>query len=493
MQKVKNKRKMIIVGLSLFLIILIFLFNFSLKLIGNTSGLSQKIKYLVPQSIRDTLRETIYKSYYLEIENAKLYEKIDRIFFNNISFKTKKLTNIENLEIQSDNKNNYFLKKFNYPYYEHFSWGKKPPGYISTYKNYIILMSGSGELIYFDKSNVNKSKIDFSLLNSNFESFIDINKYYKKNLYGIRDISIINDELFVSFIDKDSCDKLSILRGKINLSYIKFKKFFSFPGCKTDFTGQDGEGLDSNQKETFIGQRSGGRIIKYNDENILFSIGDYSLTLHPPEAQNFESYFGSLVKINLNSSKVKILAKGLRNPQGLMYDNEKNFILLTDHGPDGGDELNSLNLNKTKFENFGWPISSYGEHYSSTIKRSKGNNTTELLLKGAPLKKSHSEYGFKEPVRYWTPSIGISEVVKIPRFLNNEFINDFFVSSMGGVVAEGDMTLHHIRLSKDYNEVLFEDRIVINERIRDIYFDEKLNKFVLLLGSSPSIAFLELK
>ena len=53
MQKVKNKRKMIIVGLSLFLIILIFLFNFSLTLIDNTSGLSQKIKYLVPQSIRD--------------------------------------------------------------------------------------------------------------------------------------------------------------------------------------------------------------------------------------------------------------------------------------------------------------------------------------------------------------------------------------------------------------------------------------------------------
>ena len=46
-----------------------------------------------------------------------------------------------------------------------------------------------------------------------------------------------------------------------------------------------------------------------------------------------------------------------------MYDNEKN-LLLTDHGPDGGDELNSFNLNKTKFENFGWPTSSYGEHYS---------------------------------------------------------------------------------------------------------------------------------
>ena len=74
------------------------------------------------------------------------------------------------------------------------------------------------------------------------------------------------------------------------------------------------------------------------------------------------------------------------------------------------------------------------ENITVLLLRSKENNTTELLLKGAPLKKV-TEYGFKEPVRYWTPSIGISEVVQIPRFLNNEFINDFFVSSMGGVVA----------------------------------------------------------
>lgn len=488
-----NKRKITIISLISLLILIILLFNISLKLINNTSGFSQKIKYFVPQSVRDLLRETVYKSNYLEVEIAKLNQKIDRVFENDISFKTKSISKIDSREIKSNKDRVYLLNKFSYPYYEHFSWGKKPPGYIAEYKNYIIIMSGSGEIIFFDKKNINKNKIDFNFLNSNFHSFVEINKYYKKNLYGIRDISVINDEIFVSYVDNESCDKLSILRGKLNLNYIDFKKFFSFSGCKNDFIGQDSEGLDGKEKATFYGQRSGGRIVKYDNENILFTIGDYSLTLYPPEAQNLQSFFGSLVKINLNTLETDILAKGLRNPQGLLYDSKKKLALLTDHGPDGGDELNSLNLDKKKFVNFGWPVSSYGEHYRSTIARAKQNNNLELLMKGAPLKKSHSANKFKEPTRYWTPSIGISEVVAIPKSLNSEFANDYFVSAMGGVIAEGDMTLHHIRLSKNFNKVLFEDRLILNERIRDIYFDKDLNKFVLLLGSSPSIAFLQLK
>ena len=57
---------------------------------------------------------------------------------------------------------------------------------------------------------------------------------------------------------------------------------------------------------------------------------------------------------------------GHRNPQGLYFDKEKNILLETEHGPMGGDEINLINLNgikKGKIPNFGWPISSAGEHY----------------------------------------------------------------------------------------------------------------------------------
>ena len=80
-----------------FLIIIIsfiFLFSFSGKLINNTTGIAQKIKYFVPQSVRDILRETVFKSKYLEINYSKLNKKYEKIFENDISFATKKLKEI---------------------------------------------------------------------------------------------------------------------------------------------------------------------------------------------------------------------------------------------------------------------------------------------------------------------------------------------------------------------------------------------------------------
>ena len=116
-----------------------------------------------------------------------------------------------------------------------------------------------------------------------------------------------------------------------------------------------------------------------------------------------------------------------------------------------------------------------------------------MLNKGAPLNKSHIDYDFKEPLKYWSPSIGISEVIKIPDSYNKEFINDYLVAAMGGVIMEGDMTLHQIRLSKEFDKIIYEDKIIIEERIRDLYYDKDLNVFILLLGTSPSLGILRVK
>ena len=49
---------------------------------------------------------------------------------------------------------------------------------------------------------------------------------------------------------------------------------------------------------------------------------------------------GKLIKINLNNKKHEIISMGHRNPQGLYLDKENNFLLETEHGPFGGDEIN---------------------------------------------------------------------------------------------------------------------------------------------------------
>ena len=52
--------------------------------------------------------------------------------------------------------------------------------------------------------------------------------------------------------------------------------------------------------------------------------------------------------------------------KGLVYDDLNKTIISTEHGPKGGDEIN-INFDfENNLNNFGWPISSYGEHYSPT-------------------------------------------------------------------------------------------------------------------------------
>ena len=38
----------------------------------------------------------------------------------------------------------------------------------------------------------------------------------------------------------------------------------------------------------------------------------------------------------------EFISIGHRNPQGLNFDKENNFILETEHGPQGGDEINLI-------------------------------------------------------------------------------------------------------------------------------------------------------
>ena len=195
--------------------------------------------------------------------------------------------------------------------------------------------------------------------------------------------------------------------AELNYNYLKFNNFFQPNECVL---------IDNDDKE-FNAHQSGGKLYKFDEKNILFSTGDFR---YRKLAQDKLSVFGKIIKINMINSDLKILSMGHRNPQGLLYDNSNNFILSTEHGPNGGDEVN-LNLSPSKeLKNFGWPISSYGEHYGGKDK--KGNIIDEknkIKYKKYPLHKSHKDYNFIEPLTYFVPSIGISQIIKID---SNKFI-----------------------------------------------------------------------
>ena len=82
----------------------------------------------------------------------------------------------------------------------------------------------------------------------------------------------------------------------------------------------------ANDKE-FQAVQAGGRLVPFDDSNIIFSTGDYRSRYL---AQDINSVNGKLIKINLKNGKYKIISMGHRNPQGLYLDKENNFLLATE-------------------------------------------------------------------------------------------------------------------------------------------------------------------
>jgi hypothetical protein len=88
----------------------------------------------------------------------------------------------------------------------------------------------------------------------------------------------------------------------------------------------------------------------------------------------------------------------------------------------------NINPSTTKIKNYGYPISSYGEHYGYP---SPGVN---YKYEEAPLYKSHKQFGFEEPIDYFVPSIGISDIEKVE--------NKLLVGSLGSDINQGDLSLY---------------------------------------------------
>ena len=62
-------------------------------------------------------------------------------------------------------------------------------------------------------------------------------------------------------------------------------------------------------------------------------------------------------------------------------------------------------------------------------------------MKEAPLNKSHTKFGFEEPIKYFDPSIGISQTISL-----NEADTEFLIGAMGNEINDQDLGLHYIKL-----------------------------------------------
>ena len=160
--------------------------------------------------------------------------------------------------------------------------------------------------------------------------------------------------------------------------------------------------------------------------------------------------YGKIVRINLNTLKAETFANGFRGPQGLAWDQFRARLWETEHGPQGGDELNHISQGK----DYGWPFVTLGLPYFPE----------NADLQGLPKKTIYGGHtGYTAPVFYWSPSIAPSQLTIIgkssPFYLS--FPNDLIVSTLK------DKSLIRIRMTKS-GVIESTERIEIGDRIRDL-------------------------
>tara|TARA_Y100000590_G_C15673000_1_gene996951 strand:+ start:89 stop:1564 length:1476 start_codon:yes stop_codon:yes gene_type:complete len=437
--------------------------------------LSKKMADKKIEILRESIRR---KDIELKSENKIVDELLDKLYETGLE-NLKFFKVLDEQEIISNNSNKFKITTFQTNYLSIGTWPHtKASAYLETHKDKIILVSKNGIISYFSTNELNNDEFNSKIIDNNLKQIIDYESFYKHGGKGIKDILISEEKLYITYSNqfKKNCYNTSILVANINFDFLNFEKFFVPPSCLKVRSGYN----------RWSNNSAGGRLIDFNNNKFLFSHGGFKTRIF---SQDESSVYGKIILIDKKTKDWSIFSKGHRNVQGLYYDNLNNVILSTEHGPQGGDEIN-FNKIKTlqnfKIKNFGWPISSYGEHYGGKEKDLNKENYKE-----APLNKSHSKFGFIEPIKYFVPSIGISEIKKIPLEFGSSFENDYFIGAMGNNILEGDLSLHHIKLNDKNNKIVYHDIIGLNERVRDIIYNGNINKFILFLENSASIAVIE--
>ncbi len=177
------------------------------------------------------------------------------------------------------------------------------------------------------------------------------------------------------------------------------------------------------------GGHYGSRLV-FDDEGYLFiTVGDRTpsgqtasmddMERHP--AQDLSNHQGTTIRLHDDGgvpsdnpfmdepgALPEIWSYGHRNAQGMVIHPETGDLWQTEHGPQGGDELNLI----LPGVNYGWPVIGYGVHYG-----------------GEPIHEGTHREGMEQPVWYWTPSIATSGL--------EAYMGDVFPEWQGSLLAGG--------------------------------------------------------
>jgi cytochrome c2 len=200
--------------------------------------------------------------------------------------------------------------------------------------------------------------------------------------------------------------------------------------------------------DAYTGYQIGGRIALLDDRTLLIAVGDHGFDGTDGNAdlpQDERADYGKVMAVDLSTGGASVYSSGHRNPQGLTVD-ALGRIWSTEHGPQGGDELNLI----VQGRNYGWPLVTLGTNYGQSF---------------WPLSTHQGWHeGFERPIFAWVPSIGISNVVDIRGEGFPRWRGDLLVASMNY------HSLWRVRIAD--GRALFAEQIKIGERVRDVMEDK---------------------
>ncbi len=429
--------------ISIIAVIILLTFSIIYILQDSQNKITLKVKSSIPKETRYFIKKSI---------NSYLYN-----FGINFKFLNTK-------QIKSSSGKLYNTIEYNNKFLDY----QGPRSYLGFNDNKMFLVTGTGLIGYTNLDNlVKKKNFKIRSIKTNIRDVVTYNAFYVNSNFGIKGMLVDENNIYLSLSNEieKNCYSISVIKSKIDISNLEFSYIFKSDQCVKN----------SNDYGEFQPIQSGGVMNDFDESNFLLTTGEFRYRDH---AQNEESIFGKVLLINKINGEYKLISKGHRNSQGIYYDKKEKVIVSTEHGPLGGDEVN-INKNIYKINNYGWPISSYGEHYPNMVSKDAYDK--------APLYKSHSQYGFIEPIKYFVPSIGISQILKVRNGFGYKNEQNYFFSSMGYSDRINARSLHQIVFDKYYKNIIFEDKIKINYRIRDIIFISKLNIIVGYLEKRGSL------
>lgn len=204
------------------------------------------------------------------------------------------------------------------------------------------------------------------------------------------------------------------------------------------------------------GGHFGSRLVFSNDKTLFVTLGERQLG---SPAQDLAQTLGKVVRINRDGSipagnpalgagaRPGIWSYGHRNPQGAALHPTSGELWLSEHGPQGGDEINIARAGA----NYGWPVKSYGCNYGSPVSE------------GCRLGGGVHEPAFIEPLTYWVPtSVAPAGLVFYTGAMFPEWRGQLFSGALAG------QALWRLQLSGNTvasREAMFAS---LGERFRDV-------------------------